>query len=360
MFIDRLSIRNVRSLESLEIELGEGITVLFGPNGVGKTSVIESIFYALTGRSCRTKNIREIIKNGEDNFRVEIEINWDGKIKLVEAALDRAMNKVHLLDGDEIKSFSDGIHLPRVEAFVPDKLEIVKGGPGTRRVHLDSFASVLSKSYADVRSRYVGVLAQRNALISRGVRRDGLGAWNTQLAGTALELTSMRHSAVSTVEKSYKKYAKKLGLTGESDIEYRPSVRCSSQKEYELHYAEKTEQDLERGFTTTGPHRDDIKFIHGGKDVRKYGSQGEQRTTLLALLLAEREVVMDKYENEYVLLLDDVLSELDREKRELLLKELETGGQSVITTVDIDEVPTKTTFKSYSITEGIGSLQEMT
>lgn len=354
MFIDRLSIRNVRSLESLEIKLGEGITVLCGPNGIGKTSVVESIFYTLTGRSCRTKNIREIIKKGESNFRVEIDINWNGKTKKVEAALDRAMNKVHLLDGYEIKSFSDGIHLPRVEAFIPDKLEIVKGGPGTRRVHLDSFASVLSGSYKNVRSTYAEVLVQRNALISRGVRQDEIGVWNVQIAKAALELTNMRAEAVSAVEDSYKKYAKKLGLAEQSDIEYRPSMQYLSQRDYELHYAEKIEQDLERGFTTTGPHRDDIRFTYSGKDVRKYGSQGEQRTTLLALLLAEREVVMDKHDADYVLLLDDVFSELDRSRRELLLEELETGGQSVITTVDIEEVPRSTSFKSFSIGEEVG------
>ncbi len=354
MFIDRLSVRNVRSLESLEIKLEEGITVVCGPNGVGKTSIVESIFYALTGRSCRTNNIREVIRRGESHFRVEIDIRDGGRYKRVEAALDRAMKRLHLLDGNEIEPLSNGNHLPRVEAFVPDKLEIVKGGPGARRVHLDSFASVLSGSHRGVRSRYAEVLAQRNALISRGVSQDQIGAWDKQLAKAAFELTSMRHDAVSAVESSYQKYANKLGLSEKSGVEYRPSARYSSQREYEIHYAENIEQDFERGFTTTGPHRDDIRFMLGGKNVRKYGSQGEQRTALLALLLAEREVVVEQHEAEYVLLLDDVLSELDRSRRELLLKELETGGQSLITTVDIDEVPRGMTFRSYEIGDEIG------
>lgn len=346
--LTRLSVENVRSLDRLSIEIEEGINVFLGPNGTGKTTVIESIYFALTGRSCRTNNVREIIKHGQQYFRIELDLYINEKKKVIKATLDRAMKKVHLLNENSIDSSISGV-LPSVAAFVPDKLEVVKGGPGIRRAHLDTFADALCPAYGDVRSGYARVLAQRNALIAWSSDAKESSVWDSQLSQKALDLTSMRRKALERVGIIFSKYANNLGLDGDTKATYRPSTMFESKEEYERHFAENINQDIARGFTTTGPHRDDFKLQFNNKDIRKYGSRGEQRIALLALLLAERDVIKTENNCEYILLLDDVLSELDYSRRQLLVKELASDGQSIITTVSSSEVPEGTKYQAHDM-----------
>jgi DNA replication and repair protein RecF len=217
----------------------------------------------------------------------------------------------------------------------------VKGPPGLRRAHLDQVVSALWPGRAATRRAYGQALAQRNALISRvraGGSRAAVAAWDLELARHAIALRDDRARAVEALVGPFADIAGELGLAGDAELRYRPRTRASTPEELAAELAERLASDLERGFTTHGPHRDDVALLRDGRELRAYGSQGEQRLALLALLLAERAVLEDARGSVPLLLLDDVMSELDEGRRLRLVERLRVG-QAVITTTDLAHVP---------------------
>jgi DNA replication and repair protein RecF len=231
-----------------------------------------------------------------------------------------------------------------VSVFLPDRLELVKGTPSLRRAHLDQFIAALWPARAATRRSYAQALAQRNALLSR-VRsgmgsRDALTAWDKQLARHGIALMSDRAGAVAEVAGPFAQIASELGLEGEPALAYRPRSRAADAEALAGELRERTDSDLERGFTGHGPHRDDVSLTRDGRELRTYGSQGQQRLSLLALLLAERQALTIGRRTTPIMLLDDVMSELDRDRRQALVDHLRSSpGQSVVTTTDLDHVP---------------------
>ena len=226
--------------------------------------------------------------------------------------------------------------------FLPDRLELVKGPPGLRRSHLDQLVAALWPARAQTRRAYAQALAQRNALLGR-VRagagtRTALGAWDLELARHGLALRDDRARAVELLTAPFAGAASELGLRGAAQLRYRPRTQATTAERFAAELAERAEADLERGFTGHGPHRDDLSLARDGRELRAFGSQGEQRLALLALLLAEREVLAAERGDPPLLLLDDVMSELDAERRERLVARL-GAGQSVVTTTDLGHVP---------------------
>ncbi len=193
------------------------------------------------------------------------------------------------------------------------------------------------------RREYSRVLAQRNALLARirsGRASDAtLAAWDRELAAVGLLVREHRAAAVKLLAGPFAERAGQLGLAGEASIEYRPRSHASTVEQLVAELRARLPTDLERGFTGHGPHRDELAFQRDGRELRSYGSQGEQRLALLALLLAERTVLAEQRSRTPLMLLDDVMSELDAERRELLAAELSSGGQSVIATTDLGHVP---------------------
>jgi DNA replication and repair protein RecF len=187
------------------------------------------------------------------------------------------------------------------------------------------------------------VLAQRNALLARirsGRASDAtLGSWDRELAVLALAVRDARAAAVALLCEPFRDRAAQLGLPGEAELVYRPRTRATDVAEFTAELEARLASDLERGFSGHGPHRDELAILRGGRELRLYGSQGEQRLALLALLLAERDVLARERRRTPLMLLDDVMSELDAERRELLAHELAAGGQSVIATTDLAHVP---------------------
>jgi DNA replication and repair protein RecF len=227
--------------------------------------------------------------------------------------------------------------------FMPDRLGLVKGPASVRRVHLDRLVAALWPWRVALRQRYARALAQRNALLGRvraglaGV--DGLDAWDRELAVQAVELRSSREAAVEAVRAPFEDLARALGLEGGASVRYVSRAPIGDAQGLTAALAERRDEDLARGFTTIGPHRDELELLLGGRSLRRYGSQGEQRAALLALLFAERQGLIDVGRPIPVMLLDDVMSELDPARRRLLADRLAAGGQALVTATEAGAFP---------------------
>jgi len=246
-------------------------------------------------------------------------------------------------DGASVERLLDVETRPLLGVFVPDRLELLKGSPAPRRAHLDRLVAALWPPRTATRRAYARSLAQRNALLA-GIRagrasRSSLSTWDGELARHALALREDRERVVELLCEPFAARASQLGLSGEALIRYRPRSRAADVEGFVAELRARLPGELERGYSSHGPHRDELVFERDGRELRSYGSQGELRLALLALLLAERAVLAEHRGRIPLLLLDDVMSELDAQRRELLAHELAGGGQSVIATTDLAHVP---------------------
>lgn len=343
MLVESLRTLSFRNLDATDLRLGEGVTLLWGPNGAGKTNVLEALYFALAGRSCRTRSDRETIAFGEPISRAEAVVSDASERREFLAAVERDGGRRHLLNGSPVGDDA-GTLRPAIAVFMPDRLNLVKGAPAARRAHLDGFAVALKPAQAEARRRYSRALAQRNSLLAR-IRRGGastgsLDAWDGELASAGMELMASRRAAVELLAPLFAQAAAELGLGAGTTAEYRPRSRATSAGELQAELAERRESDLTRGFSSHGPHLDDLTLERDGRALRRYGSQGQQRSALLALLFAERDALLAERRGPPLMLLDDVTSELDPERRELLCRRLVAGGgQALITATEADHLP---------------------
>jgi DNA replication and repair protein RecF len=343
-----VTLRDFRSYARAEAQLGAGLTIVHGPNGAGKSNLLEAIFFGCTGHALRARNDRELVRFGVDSTRVAVAV-LDGcdrhelSVGYGVPADGGAPLKRMRADGALVERLIDVDARPLLSVFLPDRLELIKGPPAPRRAHLDRFVAALWPLRVATRRAYARALTQRNALLSgiRGGRasRSTLPAWDRELARYAIALREDRAAAVELLVEPFAQLATQLGLSGELELCYRPRSRAADVEQFVAELQERLDGELERGFGAHGPHRDELLFLRERRDLRTYGSQGEQRLGLLALLLAERAVLAEQRGRTPLLLLDDVMSELDRERRELLTRELAEGGQSVIATTDLAHVP---------------------
>jgi DNA replication and repair protein RecF len=342
VLVTAVEARPLRSLSDVRVELGEGIVSLIGPNGAGKTNLLEALYFALTGRSFRTSDRRELIPFGEPLARAEAVVrDGDGIEHRLLAAVSRAEGRRHLLDGGPAEPADLARHRPPVAVFSPDRLALIKGPPAERRAHLDRYVSARWPSRAGLRQRYGQALAQRNALLARlAANRSGgdLDVWDAALAKAAEALIAARAEAVAELAPSFALAAEDLGLTGGGTVEYAPRATGSA-AEIRAGLGERREADLSLGRSSWGPHLDELKVVAADRSLRRYGSQGQQRIALLALLFAQREALLAAHRVAPLLLLDDVMSELDPQRRERLVERLRRGGQALITAAAAESVP---------------------
>jgi DNA replication and repair protein RecF len=341
--VTRLRLRDFRTYGAVDVSLGDGLTVVHGPNGAGKTNLLEGLYFGCTGRSCRTSNEREVVRFGAPATRVEVELRSDDGPHALSVGFQPGEPKAFRADGAPVERLLDAPARPLVAVFLPDRLELVKGPPALRRAHLDQVVAGLWPARAGTRRAYAQALGQRNALLARlragAGSRAGLAAWDLQLARHGLALRDDRARATSLLAGDVAELAGELGLTGAVELRYRPRTQATAAEELAAELADRLDADLERGFTGHGPHRDDLVLLRDDRDLRAYGSQGEQRLGLLALLLAERAVLGRERGAPPLLLLDDVMSELDAGRRERLLARVWEPGQTVLTTTDLAHVP---------------------
>jgi DNA replication and repair protein RecF len=341
--VNDLSLRDFRSYEQVDVALGPGLTVLAGPNGAGKTNLLEGLYFGCTGRSCRTTNERELVRFGAGTARAKVGFSAPDGVHETWVAFQPGQPKRLKVDGAAVERLVDAPVRPLVSVFLPDRLELVKGPPALRRAHLDQVVTALRPARGLTRRAYAQALAQRNALIARirsgAGSRESLETWDLQLAGHAMALMADRDRAVAALADPFEQMGAQLGLDDRLSIAYRPRSRAADAAELAAELAARVEQDLERGFTCHGPHRDELSLGLGGRELRVYGSQGQQRLGLLALLLAEREAIASSRQNPPMMLLDDVMSELDRSRRHALIEVLRGGGQTLLSTTDFEHVP---------------------
>jgi DNA replication and repair protein RecF len=342
--VERLRLRDFRTYAAADVTIGPGLTVLHGPNGAGKTNILEALYFGCTSRSCRTANEREVVRFDAPAARVEVDTrDRDGDAHTLSVGFQPGEPKRLKVDGAPVERLTDSPARPLVSVFLPDRLELVKGAPSLRRAHLDQLVAALWPARAATRAQYSRALAQRNALLGRvragRVGEGALDAWDAELARWGVALRDDRASAVDRVAARFPELAGELGLAGAGELRYRPRSRAEDAAGLAAELAERRASDLDRGFTQHGPHRDDLLLVRDGRELKAYGSQGEQRLALLALLLAERAELADERGAPPLMLLDDVMSELDADRRGLLVARLDDGGQAVVTTTDLAHVP---------------------
>lgn len=330
---------NFRNFESLELSLAPGTSVIAGENGLGKTNILEALYTGLTGSPFRARSNRELIAFGQSFFRVELEFAAaDGQHKF-EIAGERDGGRKYTVDGIKRRS-SDALPLrPLLLVFTPDRMQLLKGPPGARRAQIDSFIESVWPARSTLRREYLAALQQRNALLAAGRTGQELDSWDRQLASVGVALIEVRQQATKLISQNFGGWAGELGLSGSCEFVYRPSFKCETEEQFHRLLVERRDRDCERGLTGAGPHRDQFKVELDGHDMRKFGSQGQQRVALLALLFAQRDgLLAEQGDREAVLVLDDVMSELDPLRRAKVMDSL-AGSQAVVTTVDRTEIP---------------------
>ena len=342
MLVTRLNLRDFRNYARADVELAPGLNVVSGPNGAGKTNLLEALYFALTARSCRTSNEREVVRSGEKVTRVTADLTSDDGAHTLEVGFAPGEEKRVRVDGAPLERGAPPPPRPLACVFLPERLELVKGAPAARRGHLDQVVAALWPARAETRAAYGRALAQRNALIGRiraGLSRASqLDAWDAELARHGAELIADRSRAVGSIAPAFASRASDLGLPDPVELRYQPRSKATDPDGLRRELNERRSGDIERGFTTHGPHRDDLALLHAGRPLRTLGSQGQQRVGLLALLFAERDVLGAR-KRPPLMLLDDVMSELDGARRERLAELLRAGGQALVTTTDVEHVP---------------------
>jgi len=341
--VESLRTLGFRNLGSAELELGAQVTLLHGPNGAGKTNILEALYMGLAGRSCRTRADRETIAFGQPLARAEVTLDDQGERREFLCAVDREDGRRHLLNGSPAPADAASLR-PALAVFMPDRLALVKGPPAARRSHLDGFVLAWRPARGEARRRYARALTQRNTLLSRiraaVASTSSLDAWDEELASAGVELMAARREAVSSLAPHFAGAARELGLGEGSELAYRPRSSATDATELRVELAERRQSDLARGFSGHGPHLDEVAIVVGGRPARRYASQGQQRVALLALLFAEREALVAGDRTPPLLLLDDVTSELDPVRRDLLCARLLEGrGQVLVTATEPEHLP---------------------
>jgi len=353
----RLRLRDFRNYEAAELELPPGLTVVTGPNGAGKTNLLEALYFGCTARSPRTSNERELVRRGGSAARAVLDTRDEEGAHRIEVGFEPGEPKHVRVDGSPVDNLSAVVVRPLVSVFLPERLELVKGAPATRRAHLDQLVAALWPGRAETRVAYSRALAQRNALLGR-IRAGASGpaaldAWDAELGRHGIRLMADRREAVEGLRAPFAELAARLGLPAAAELRYRPRSDAGDEQGLAGELAERRAADLERGFTAHGPHRDELQLLLDGVLLRSYGSQGQQRLALLALLFAERDVLAERRGRAPLMLLDDVMSELDTERRELLAGLLRAGGQAVVTATEPEHVPGVEDAELVRVREGI-------
>ena len=338
MILKSLDLLNFRNYKRESFVFDPGTNIIYGDNAQGKTNVLEAIFVGGTTKSHKGSKDNEMVNKNEQEAHLKYVVNNKGRDITVDFQIRKRGNKGIAIDRVPIKNSEELLGLCHLVFFSPEDLGIIKDGPEIRRRFMDMELCQLNKIYMNYIINYRKNLKQRNALLKQIVQdkslKDSLEFWNAGLVENGKKIIKIRKEFIEEVNEIMKK--KHHALTGGKEIieiKYDPNI-SEERFEEELFLAEN--RDVYQGTTTVGPHRDDIIFLNGDDDVRKYGSQGQQRTAALSLKLSELEIVEKKIGEKPILLLDDVLSELDRNRQNYLLEQIH-GVQTIITCTGLEE-----------------------
>ena len=337
MHIRKITLTNFRNYENQEIVFDEKLNIIYGNNAQGKTNILEAIFLTAMGKSFRAKNDKDLIRFGKNQAIVEIEFETsdrDGKIKSV---IDD--KKTFWINGVKQTKVSDIIGKINVVIFTPDDIDIIKEGPEVRRRFLDMMISSLKPNYIHILNNYNKTLEQRNTYLKQ-IKKENkskalLDIWDDQLADLADKVYKYRLDYVNKISNRIQDIHKLITKSGklEEEITIKYSSNCKDKNNFLESLKKIRDFDISRGFTSIGVHRDDLIISINKKPVKVFGSQGQQRTSVLSLKLTELNIVKEEIGESPILLLDDFMSELDSNRRESFLEKID-GNQVIITCTD--------------------------
>jgi len=330
LVVEDVTLRAFRSYERLELSLQPGLVLAVGPNGVGKTNLLEALHVATQGFSPRTRTDAQLIRFGATGARIAVRGTRATTPLEIELVLEPGQAKRAKLNGAALRTAEQLRGETATLVFTPDRLGVVKGAPAARRAYFDRVLGRLAPARAGLPAEYGAAVAQRNAALR--LRSQALDAWTEQVVDLGVQLVASRKETLAALAAPFAERAGELGLP-EGELRYAgepPTLEAM---------AARLDRDLDRGITGLGPHLDDIVIASGPRELRSYGSQGEQRLAVLALLLAEAELIVDRRGFAPLLLLDDVLSELDPARRRILAERVRLGTQALITATDAAMLP---------------------
>ena len=355
MIIKSLELSNFRNYEHLNIQLSPNVTIFYGNNAQGKTNILEALYVACTTKSQKGSRDRELIKFNESESHIRLMVDDDSISRRIDMHLKDKGQKGVAIDGIPIKKAAELYGLMNIISFSQDDLGIIKEGPSERRRFCDMELCQLDKLYMHNLAGYEKALEQRNNLLKQlsfnPELKDTLDIWDDQLVSYGKYIIEKRNLFIEDINKIAFEIHKTLTSGNEElKIGYLPNVSVEEFKDVLLTNRDK---DILLKTTSIGPHRDDMVFMLNENDAKKFGSQGQQRTSALTLKLSELELVKQNKKKNPVLLLDDVLSELDRNRQTKLLEKI-SGVQTVITCTGLDEfVKNRIKYdKVYKVTAG--------
>ena len=343
--IESIKLINFRNYKTLNINLNENMNIFIGKNAQGKTNLLESIYLCATGNSFRTNRDKELINFYKNEAYVGANVNLNGAKKLIEIKLDRNRKKrikINKVELNNLKELNSGLN---VVVFSPDDLKIIKDGPFERRNFLDSSISQIRPVYKYNLNKYNKILYQRNNLLKSNKPKSDiltlLEIFDLQLAKVGAELILARKDFLNKLSKETEIIHEKLTLEDEKltlnyicNVDFLDYNKNQIEENFLKSLKYSFKKDLFTGNTETGPHRDDIEIKINGLDTRAFASQGQQRTIVLSIKLSQMEIIYKENGVYPILLLDDVFSELDEERRKYLSKSL-SKMQTIITSTDL-------------------------
>ena len=351
MYVEKIKLQNFRNYKQLELNLNKNINIIYGNNAQGKTNILESIFLCSFGKSFRTTKEKEMIKFNETNLVVEVfyqKKDRDGKIKI-----EIGDKKQIYLNGIKIKKLSELLGNVNIVIFTPDDINILKDGPAGRRRFLDMMIGQLRPNYVYNLNMYLKTIEQRNNYL-RQIREENkpeemLEIWDEKLAEYAEIIFNYRNEFIKKIVNKINKIHSEITENKETlEIEY--ISNCENKEIYLKLLKERRKLDIIKGFTTKGVHRDDFMIYINEKEVGTYGSQGQNRTVVLSLKLAELNVIYDEIGEYPILLLDDFMSELDIERRKNFLNNIK-NTQVILTGTEKIDLP-NLEYNLYNVKKG--------
>ncbi|MCM1241251.1 MAG: DNA replication/repair protein RecF [Roseburia sp.] len=338
MIIKSLELQNFRNYDSLEIHFSSGTNILYGDNAQGKTNILEAIYLSSTTKSHKGSKDKDIINFDKEEAHIRTFIEKDGLENKVDMHLRKSKSKGIAINGQKIKKAAELLGLLNVVFFSPEDLSIIKNGPAERRRFVDMELCQLDSFYLYNLNHYNKIVNQRNKLLKdmyfQPELKDTLNIWDSQLVSFGSKIIERRELFVKQLNEIINGIHRKL--SGDKENLYICYEADTLIENYERSLISSQERDIKLKQTTVGPHRDDFSFMEGNIDIRKFGSQGQQRTAALSLKLSEIELVKKMTKDNPVLLLDDVLSELDSNRQNYLLDSI-GDIQTIITCTGLDE-----------------------
>lgn len=338
MIIKSIELADYRNYDSLILQFDKGTNILYGDNAQGKTNILEAIYLAATTKSHKGSKDREIVNFDREEAHIRTYIEKEGIETKVDMHLRKSKSKGIAIDGQKIKKAADLLGLCNVVFFSPEDMGIIKNGPSERRRFVDMELCQLDSFYLYNLNHYNKIVNQRNKLLKdmfmNPQLKETLNIWDMQLVSFGSKIIERRRLFVEQLNEIIYDIHKRLS-GGKEDIHIRYEADVEIEEfEKKLHYSQ--ERDIKSKMTSVGPHRDDFSFLVGDVDIRRFGSQGQQRTAALSLKLSEIELVKKITKDTPILLLDDVLSELDSNRQNYLLNSI-GEIQTIITCTGLEE-----------------------